>query len=49
MTGAIAASAGVGFGFALRFNSPDTAGSTILHTEQSFPPRTDWPVSEPSL
>jgi len=49
MTGAIAASAGLGFGFALRFNSPDTPGSTILHTEQSFPPRSDWPVSEPSL
>ncbi|NEP08998.1 MAG: serine/threonine protein kinase [Symploca sp. SIO2C1] len=49
MTGAIAASAGIGFGFALRFNSPNTPGSTILHTEQSFPPRSDWPVSEPSL
>jgi len=49
MTGAIAASVGVGFGFALRFNGPDTPGSTILHTEQSFPPRSDWPVSEPSL
>ncbi|NEP62970.1 MAG: serine/threonine protein kinase [Symploca sp. SIO2G7] len=49
MTGAIAASTGLGFGFALRFNSPNTPGSTILHTEQSFPPRSDWPVSEPSL
>ncbi len=49
MTGAIAASAGIGFGFALRFNGPNTPGSTILHTEQSFPPRSDWPVSEPSL
>ncbi|MBW4651212.1 MAG: serine/threonine protein kinase [Kastovskya adunca ATA6-11-RM4] len=47
MTGAIAASAGIGFGFALRINSPDEPGSTLLHTEQSFPPRRDWPVSEP--
>ncbi|NET61110.1 MAG: serine/threonine protein kinase [Symploca sp. SIO2E6] len=49
MTSAIAASVGLGFGFALRFNRPDLPGSTILHTEQSFPPRSDWPVSEPSL
>lgn len=45
MTGAIAASAGIGFGFALRLNSSDKPGSTLLHTEQSFPPRRNWPVS----
>lgn len=49
MTGALAASAGLGFGFALRINSPTEPGSTILHTKQSFPPRSDWPVSEPRL
>ncbi|HAG85036.1 MAG TPA: hypothetical protein DCL61_28770 [Cyanobacteria bacterium UBA12227] len=49
MTGAIAASAGVGFGFALRINRPDEPGSTILHTQQTFPPRSDWPVSESQL
>jgi serine/threonine-protein kinase len=49
MTGAIAASAGVGFGFALRVNGPSGPGSTIFHTEQSFPPRSDWPGSERQL
>ena len=49
VTGAIAASAGVGFGFALRINRPNEPGSTLLHTKQSFPPRSDWPVSEPQL
>ena len=49
MTGAIAASAGLGFGFALRVNGPQGPGSSFLHTEQSFPPRTDWPVSKPRL
>ncbi len=49
MTGAIAASAGVGFGFALRTNHPDEPGSTILHTKQAFPPSNNWPVSEPRL
>ncbi|NJL02930.1 MAG: hypothetical protein HC910_21060, partial [Spirulinaceae cyanobacterium SM2_1_0] len=39
MTGAIAASAGAGFGLSLRLNRPHEAGSTIWHTEQSFPPR----------
>ncbi|MGK7876901.1 MAG: hypothetical protein AB4426_27505 [Xenococcaceae cyanobacterium] len=45
MTSAIAASAGVGFGCALRFNRPEQPGSTILHSEQSFPARQDWPIS----
>ena len=49
MTGAIAASAGVGFGFALRINTPNQPGSTLLHTEQSFPPTSNWPMSEPQL
>jgi serine/threonine protein kinase len=49
MTGAIAASAGAGFGFALRVNKPSDPGSSILHTEQSFPPTSNWPMSEPRL
>ena len=46
ITSAIAAAAGVGFGLALRFNHPKEPGSTVLHTEQSFPPRSSWPVSD---
>lgn len=49
LTGAIAASAGLGFGFALRVNGPQAPGSTFLHTEQSFPPRSDWPVAKPRI
>ena len=49
MTGAIAASAGVGFGIALRVNRPKSPGSTIFHTEQSFPPKSNWPGSERRL
>jgi serine/threonine-protein kinase len=49
LTGTIAASAGIGFGFALRINRPNEPGSTILHTEQSFPPTSNWPMSEPQL
>ncbi|EGJ33917.1 hypothetical protein LYNGBM3L_20180 [Moorena producens 3L] len=49
MTGALAASAGLGFGFALRMNSQKEPGSTIFHTDQSFPPRSNWPLSEPQL
>ncbi|HEY9674736.1 MAG TPA: serine/threonine-protein kinase [Waterburya sp.] len=49
MTGAIAASAGVGFGVAVRVNRPSEPGSTFFHTEQSFPPRSDWPGSERRL
>jgi eukaryotic-like serine/threonine-protein kinase len=47
ITGAIAAAAGIGFGFALRLNSPTGAGSTLMHTEQSFPPTSNWPMSQP--
>lgn len=47
MTGAIAASAGIGFGFALRINGSDKPGSTFLHTKQSFPPSRNWPMSGP--
>lgn len=47
ITGAVAASAGIGFGLALRLNRPIQPGSTIVHTEQSFPPRSNWPVSDP--
>jgi serine/threonine-protein kinase len=49
MTSAIATSAGVGFGFALRINSPHEPGSSILHTEQSFPPSSNWPMSKHQL
>jgi eukaryotic-like serine/threonine-protein kinase len=49
MTGAIAASAGVGFGFALRINGSTAPGSTLLHTKQSFPPTRNWPKSEPEV
>lgn len=44
ITNAIAISAGIGFGAALRLNRPEEPGSTILHSEQSFPPRQEWPV-----
>ncbi len=47
ITGAIAAATGIGFGFALRLNSPQGAGSTLMHTEQSFPPTSNWPMSQP--
>jgi serine/threonine-protein kinase len=49
MTGAIATSAGLGFGFALRINGSAAPGSTILHTKQSFPPSSHWPKSEPQI
>lgn len=48
ITSALATSAGAGFGVALRLNRPEQPGSTILHSEQSFPPRQDWPVSNGS-
>ena len=48
ITNAIAIAAGVGFGAALRLNRPQESGATILHSEQSFPPRQDWPVGESS-
>jgi serine/threonine-protein kinase len=46
MTAAVAATLGAGFGLALRINSPTDPGSTFLHAEQSFPPRSDWPVTD---
>lgn len=46
VTSAISTSAGIGFGLAIRLNRPAGAGSTPLHTEQSFPPRPDWSPSE---
>lgn len=48
MTGAIATATGIGFGLALRLNSPTGAGSTLIHTEQAFPPTSNWPMSQPS-
>ena len=44
LTAAIAAALGSGFGLALRLNRPSEPGSTFLHTEQSFPPRSNWPI-----
>jgi serine/threonine protein kinase len=44
LTAAIAAALGTGFGLALRLNRPSEPGSTFLHTEQSFPPRSNWPI-----
>lgn len=44
MTSAIAASAGSGFGLALRLNHPEEPGATILHKWQSFPNRNNWPI-----
>lgn len=48
-TGAIAGALGIGFGSALRIYRPALPGDSILHTEQSFPPRLNWPVSESEL
>ncbi|HEY9651500.1 MAG TPA: hypothetical protein V6C95_12605, partial [Coleofasciculaceae cyanobacterium] len=48
MTGTVAASVGLGFGLALRINSPHSPGSSILHSEQSFPARSDWPIQNPA-
>ncbi len=44
LTSAIAIAAGIGFGAAIRFHRPAQAGSTFLHSEQSFPSRQDWPI-----
>ncbi len=49
MTGAIAASVGIGFGFALRLHGANAPGSTLLHTKQSFPPSRHWPLTEPQV
>ncbi|MBD1879254.1 serine/threonine-protein kinase [Coleofasciculus sp. FACHB-T130] len=46
MTAAIATCTGAGFGLAVRLNGAMGPGSSILHTEQSFPPRDDWPISD---
>ncbi|MBD0314197.1 MAG: hypothetical protein ICV86_15485 [Microcoleus sp. T3-bin5] len=46
MTAAVATSLGAGFGLAVRINSPTDPGSTFLHAEQSFPPRSNWPVTD---
>lgn len=48
-TGAIAGILGIGFGLAFRVYRPALPGDSILHTEQSFPPRLNWPISESGL
>ena len=44
MTGAIAASAGIGFGFALRIHGSNQPGSQFWNRQQDFP-RKDFPLS----
>ncbi len=46
LTSALGASAGLGFGAAITLNRPVEPGGTILHSEQSFPPRQDWPIGQ---
>ncbi len=46
MTSMVAAFAGLGFGLAIRLNRPEEPGSTIFHTEQSFPERPDWQIKD---
>jgi eukaryotic-like serine/threonine-protein kinase len=48
-TGAIAGVLGIGVGLVLRTYRPALSGDSILHTEQSFPPRLNWPISESEL
>jgi len=49
MTSAIALSAGVGFGAAIRFSDVGLLGKNeVIVSPQSFPPRQDWPISENS-
>jgi hypothetical protein len=48
MTSAIALSAGVGFGAAIRFSDAGPLGQKAIQSEQSFPPRQDWPTSHTS-
>ena len=48
MTSAIALSAGVGFGAAIRFSDAGLLGKKVIQSEQSFPPRQDWPISNNS-
>lgn len=43
ITAAIAASAGIGFGFALRVKGAQTPGDRFFNMQQSFPPKSDWP------
>lgn len=42
---AITAAAGLGLGLVLRMAGAKTPGSTFFHTEQTFPPTGDWPLS----
>lgn len=49
ITGVLAASAGMGFGLALRLHASEQEGSTLLHTKQSFPASSNWPASESQL
>lgn len=49
MTSAIALSAGVGFGAAIRFSDVGPLGNNKASlSPQAFPPRQDWPISENS-
>ncbi len=48
MTSAIALSAGVGFGAAIRFSDAGPLGQKAIQSEQSFPPKQDWPISNNS-
>lgn len=44
ITSFVGISSGIGFGAAIRLNQPEEPGATILHLEQSFPPRQEWPI-----
>jgi len=50
MTSAIALSAGIGFGAAIRFGQPEAipGQTTTIQKEQSFPPRENWPATKES-
>ena len=52
MTSAIALSAGIGFGAALRFGQstplPVTGTDSSQESEQTFPPLPDWPTVQPT-
>jgi eukaryotic-like serine/threonine-protein kinase len=46
LTGLIAISGGFGFAYSLMVNQPSSEdGITILDSEQTFPPRQNWPIS----
>jgi eukaryotic-like serine/threonine-protein kinase len=46
LTGLIAISGGFGFAYSLMVNQPSPEdGITILDSEQTFPPRQNWPIS----